>query len=318
MKHCNLLRPLLLKDLFNTEIPSDYCDFKKWVSSGNYIVRGIPSTTSIEIDVNNEYAFNHMMAFDSCRMAAAAFETMLNIRSVEHIPKSIGWIVIKSYYAAFFSAHSIMRCFGYVCSQLEKGHVNQLNGFAQAVGLLGSVKPEAGFFSGVYESSSRTILLRKMKNTHEDTWSTLVDCLNFVSQEVLSVAGLSAHKQKISADISDLVFRLTDRGRLAKGNYLSQFRNAVNYRQEHDSWHPYGKQSVRAEKVTLLLSSWKNVEDVSTAVWKESLDSYNFFVACRDIVNLNYSLINLLIENSVKDNFYKRWPGMLLNVAKTA
>lgn len=121
MKHYNLLRPLLLQYLLDTEVPDKRCDFKAWVSLGKYIVRDIPSNAEIDIEANNEHAFYHMIAFDSCRMAAASFETMHNIQSVVSLPKSVGWVAIKSYYAAFFSAHSIMRCFGYTCSQLEKG-----------------------------------------------------------------------------------------------------------------------------------------------------------------------------------------------------
>ncbi|NRH26582.1 hypothetical protein [Pseudomonas sp. MS19] len=315
MKHCELFRPLILPGLLRTEVPTDRCDFKNWISSGNYLLRGI-SSNSVDIEVNNDYAFNHMIAYDSCRMATAAFETMHNIQSSTALPKSIGWIAIKSYYAAFFSAHSIMRCFGYTCSQLEKGHAMQLNGYAQTIGLAQIIKAEAGFFSGVYDRGSRIHRITKMKNTHEDTWATLNECLKKVSRDILMVTGLSVHKQQVSASLTDIVFKLTDKGRLVKGNYLSQFRNAVNYRQEHDLWHPYGKNSIQAEKVVTYLASWKDVEDMSTAIWKESLEAYNFFVACRDVVNLNYLLIRLVIESSENSsNLYKRWPAKLLNIA---
>lgn len=319
MKHYELLRPLLLQGLLHSEA-SDYCfDFKKWVSSGNYIVRNIPTNKSIEIEVNNEFAFHHMMAFDICRMATASFETMRNIQQVSSLPKSFGWIAIKSYYAAFFSAHSLIRCFGYTCSQLERGHVAKLNSFGQAVGLADEIRPEAGFFSGAYNQNGRILLLRKMKNTHEDTWRTLVDCLNETSQNVLNVTGLSTNKQEVSARISDLIDKITDRGRLANGNYLSQFRNSVNYRHEHDSWYPYGKSSIKSEKIISMMKKWDTEEDLSFLVWKESRESYNFFVTCRDIVNLNYLLIQILISNSTNSkNLYKRWPQKLLRITSAA
>ncbi len=318
MKNIELLRPLLLQDLLCTEITTDNCDFKKWVSSGKYLVRNISTNMTVDIEVNNEHAFHHMIAFDSCRMAAAAFETMLNIQASETLPKSIGWISIKTYYAAFFSAHSIMRCFGYVCSQLERGHANQLNEFGSIVGLSNTIKPEAGFFSGSYSPHNRILTIKKMKNTHEDTWSTLLDCLNKVSQDVLTIAGLSSRKQTLSADINDLVVRLTDSGRLPKGNFLSQYRNAVNYRHEYDSWHPYGKQSIKSEKIISLLGNWKSENYDYPPVWKGATDSYNFFICCRDVLNLNYLLINLIIKSSGKVNFYKRWPGKLLNISSAA
>lgn len=197
-------------------------------------------------------------------------------------------------------------------------HVNQLNDFGQAVGLSGSIKAGAGYFSGVYDPNSRIYSLKKMKNTHEDTWRTLVECLNKISKEVLGVTGLRSHQQQISASISELVYKLTDGGRLLKGNYLSRFRNAVNYRQEYDSWHPYGKHSIKSEKIISLLETWRNEEDTSTSAWKESLESFNFFSTCRNVVNLNYFLIQLIVKNSKnKNNFYKRWPNNLLNITST-
>ncbi|MEW8201960.1 MAG: hypothetical protein AB2697_23105 [Candidatus Thiodiazotropha endolucinida] len=319
MNNIELLRPILLQGLLSTEVPPVSLDFKQWVSGGNYIVRDIPSRKTIKIEVNNDYSFNHMITFDSCRMACASFETMNNIQSISSLPKSIGWIAIKSYYAAFFSAHSIMRCFGYICSQLKREHIEQLNNYGLAVGLTHSFQPEAGVFAGEFEPTSRILLLKKMNNTHEDTWNTLVTCLKMISTKVLSVSGLSTHKQQISSVIDDIVIKLTDDGRLAKGNYLSQFRNAVNYRQEHDAWHPYGKNSIKADKVVNLLSTWPKEDRVSPSIWKESKDAYNFFLTCRDLVSLNQQIINLIVANS--DNvstLYKRWPIKLLHITSAA
>ena len=319
MKHYELLRPLLLQGLLENEV-SDHCvEFKNWVSSGNYIVRDVPTNKSIEIEINNEFSFHNMMAFDVCRMAAASFETMQHIQQSSALPKSFGWIAIKSYYAAFFSAHSIMRCFGYSCSQLERGHVTQLNSFGQAIGLSSLIKPEAGYFSGTYDQSSRILKLKKMNNTHEDTWRTLLDCLNEVSQNILNVTGLSSRKQQVSARVSDLIDIITDNGRLTNGSYLSQFRNSVNYRQEHDSWYPYGKSSIKAEKIVAMMTKWDAQENLSFHVWKESRETYNFFAACRDIVNLNFVLIQILSSESTNArNLYKRWPEKLIRLCSSA
>lgn len=319
MKHIELLRPILLQGLLNTEIPVETTDFKKWISSGNYIVRDIPSNKVIEIEVNNEYAFNHMVAFDSCRMASASFETMESIHSISSLPKSFAWIAIKSYYAAFFSAHSIMRCFGNICSQLERSHVTQLNSYGLTVGLKNSIRSDAGFFAGKYDPLTRLLVLEKMSNTHEDTWRAFKKCLQIISTKVLTVSGLTVHKQQVSATVDDIIFRLTDRGRLSKGNYLSQYRNAVNYRQEHDAWHPYGKNSIKSEKIIGILSGWRQEDSISPAVWKESKDSYSFFLTCRDVVSLNHQIIKLVISNSENAaNMYRRWPGKLLSLATAA
>lgn len=317
MKDIDLLRSLLVQGLLETEVPKEKHDFKAWISSGKYIVRSILSPTHIELVINNDYAFNHMLAFDSCRMASAAFETMENVQAVARLPQSYGWIAIKCYYASFFAAHSIMRSFGYTCNQLEKGHIDLLNEYGLVVGLTSSIRPEAGFFSGRYDHSNTSFELIKMKNTHEDTWYWLVKCLEMLSQRVLNVPGVTSKKQGLSAAIDDLIHRLKDGSRFSKGNYLSHFRNAVNYRQEFHSWHPYGKSSIKSEKIISLISTWQSDEIQTIAGWKESKDAYKFFFTCSEVVNFSYLLMNLIMNNSTnRKNLYRYWPNKLLNVLR--
>lgn len=76
-------------------------DFKSWISSGQYIIRSVPSKKEIQIEINNDYAFSHMLAYDSCRTATASFESMQSIHSINGLPKSYSWIAITCYYAAF-------------------------------------------------------------------------------------------------------------------------------------------------------------------------------------------------------------------------
>ncbi len=316
MKYFDLVRPLVLQNLFDVDAHSASIDFKKWIAAGNYLVRDIPTPLQVHIEANNEFRFHEMIAHDSCRMASAAFETMYAIHSTPSLSKSYSWIAIKAYYAAFLSAHSIMRCFGYTCSQLERGHVRQINDFGQIVGLSESIRAEAGYFSGVYDKTSRILLLKRMKNTHEDTWGTFVSCLEKMSMDLLGVAGLTNHKQQLSVEVTDLISILNKNGKLGKGNFLSQFRNAVNYRQEHHCWHPYGKSSIKSDKIVSYLNSWTKTDPTSTPSWKESQEAYNFFYACRTIVHINYFLIKMCAEYSASNtNIYNRWPLKLVSIA---
>ena len=315
MNNIDFLRSLIIQDLFDSEISKDNCDFKSWISSGKFIVRSISSISQIELEINDGYTFGRMLSFDSCRMASAAFETMESIQAVPQLPQSYGWIAIKCYYAAFFAAHSIMRFFGYTFSQLERGHVQLLIDYGSAIGLTSTIKADAGFFAGKYDNSQRSFELNKMGKTHEDTWYWLIKCLEQLSQKVLNVSGVTSKKQILSADLNDLINDLKDEGRLFKGNYLTQFRNAVNYRHEYHSWHPYGKNSIKAEKIISLISTWRNQELQYVSHWKESKKAYKFFCTCSKIVNLSYLLVKLMISNSTRQrNLYKNWPNKVLSI----
>lgn len=317
MPQYDLLRPLLIQGLFNTEATQGNTDFKSWISSGKYLVRTISTGSTVEIEINDDHAFHNMLAHDGCRMACAAFETMENIQLTPKLPKSFGWIAIKCYYAAFFAAHSILRSFGYTCSQLERGHIDILNAYGASVGITETLKSEGGFFVGHYNKQNRIFEIKKMKNTHEDTWHWLTTCLKKISNEALQVSGITAEKQALSAHIGDLVFNLQDGGKLLKGSYLSQFRNAVNYRHEFNSWHPYGKKSIQAEKIMAIIAEWKGEKKTSSHSWKESKEVLKFFNTCIDIIILNRVLMDLIINNSAtKNNFYARWPNKLLNLTR--
>lgn len=319
MKHFDLVRPLILQGLFQSEMPTESNDFKKWIASGQYVVRNILPQNSLEIEANNEHAFYQMMSHDACRMAAAAFESMFNIYPAKTLPKSFSWIAIKAYYAAFFAANSTMRCFGYTCSQLEKGHINQINEFATLLTQPHSLKVQRGYYTGTFDPNSRIIHLEKMKNTHEDTWKTYSSFLSKLESSVLTVNGVSSHKQLLSSSLTDLRTKLTDDGRFSQGSYLSSFRNAVNYRQEHNSWHPYGSNAVEAKKIIDYLDSWKMDDMTSSSVWRESIESYKFFSACREVVHINYLLIKIMSESSAhRTNLFKQWPLKLLRLAYRA
>lgn len=314
-----MLRPLIIQGLYRTEISGETCEFKSWVSSGKYLVRAVLGPKEIQIEINNDYAFSHMLAYDICRMATASFETMENVNVVEILPKSYGWIAIKSYYAAFFAAHAIMRCFGYTCSHLERGHIKLLNDYCLALGFPDSLKPESGVFSGTYEPTTRMFSLKKLNNTHEDTWSLFIQCLMALSLEVLNLNTVTAKKQALSAKIDDLIIYMKDGGKFPKGNFLSNFRNSINYRHEYNSWHPYGKSAIHSEKIVTLINNWKCENVPLVCDWNKTKDVFNFFYSCTEIVSLCHKLVNIILANSeTNKNLYSRWPGKFLKLTSTA
>lgn len=318
MQNIELVRPLITQSLFSTVATKELTDFKHWISSGKYLVRDLPNTKTILIEANNDNAFSTMLAFDICRTATAAFETMENIQANKNLPKSYGWIAIKCYYAAFFSAHSIMRCFGYTCSQLERGHIQIIHDYYSTVGSSNNLKIEGGYFCGEYNVGNRSLNLTKMVgNTHEETWGLFIKCLENLSRNILGVKGVTSDKQKLSSDIDGVISALKDRGRLPKGNYLSQFRNAINYRQEYCAWHPYGKTAIQTEKVLNMVGKWKQEIVLTSSIWKESPDAYNFFHTSVNLVNLCQHLMRLMHKNcDSKSNLFSRWPNKFIQTSK--
>lgn len=315
MKNIVLLRPLLVKGILETTNQNKYIDFKTWIASGKFLVNSVNSSSSFELYINDEFHFVEMLSFDSNRMATAGFETIESISFNEKLPKSFGWIAIQAYYAAFFSAHSIMRNFGYSCSQLEKGHIQDINDYATALGMQGSLKKDGGYYRAIYNKNNSTLNIKKMENTHEDTWHTFIECLKYLSINVLLVAGISNDKKALSSEIDQLILDLQHNGQYANGAFLTKFRNAINYRQEYQAWHPYGKSNIQAQAIINLIKNWKNCPLPNPARWKRSPDVFDFFMCCLKIVNLNYVILLMIMSNSTqKKNFYSQWSNSFLKL----
>ena len=105
-----IIFPRLISLLHFNEITgrqsSGFCN---WIVDGNYqIYTDIkPASFTLDISSVSKSSLLKAFAFDCNRMAAASFESMQLIGKNELLPKSTAWLVIQSYYSAFFAAHSI-------------------------------------------------------------------------------------------------------------------------------------------------------------------------------------------------------------------
>lgn len=293
--------------------PNNPPDFKSWINSGVYTVVAVPSKDEFSLHIRDYVAFSSMLSHDASRMSSASFESVKSIRYQEDMPKSLAWAAIQSYYAAFFSAHAILRFFGYVCSYLERGHVVTLDQYASLQGLDGVLKYAAGYFCGTYDNVSNQLNLKRLRNTHEDTWKLLSSLLESLSQDVLEVQGLGTKKQEISSYLSDLKLCLSNRGRHSSEAWLSYVRNSVNYRQEHGAWYPHGNQQEAVERVMRLISMWcvKDSSIFNSISPKSDLEF--FFEACSRVVNFHYVLLGDLCSISKSSNgCFERLPKRFL------
>ncbi|TNZ65346.1 hypothetical protein CGK42_24295, partial [Vibrio parahaemolyticus] len=84
-------------------------------------------------DLNDLYI---SFAFDINRMATSSFESIHGIEPNQNFPKSIGWLVVRLYYAAYYAAHAILRLFGISCSQFDQQESRVITEIAKVWGHL--------------------------------------------------------------------------------------------------------------------------------------------------------------------------------------
>lgn len=193
-------------------------DIKAWVANQNYFFDQDISKASFSLRASDPDQLRQALANDTNRLAGAAFESAAGIGIDSFLPRSLAWGTIRSYYAAFFAAHGLMRLFGTACVQLEDEHVDQVLTAAQAFGRSGGLSTlDKGFFSAYIEPSFDRITFARLSDSHRDTWTTLLTVIDQIDASIPGSTALSAHKIEASSLLSDLRSGLTQSGAV-KGN----------------------------------------------------------------------------------------------------
>jgi hypothetical protein len=179
---------------------------------------------------------------DAVALSIAAFESSAAASAKSHNPKACAWQFIKYYYSAFFAANALMRLGGFACTNLSATETGALNEQAYLYGLGGATKSDslqpALFLVEVNAASSSVALhaINAKGGVHAQFWSGFNHYLSS-----LEVAFKSATTSEKTQALTELIQLQTALGRAghSSGAWLSEIRNAVNYRFEHGLWFPY-------------------------------------------------------------------------------
>jgi len=251
-------------------------DIKGWIANQNYYIDEDLTLKSFSLRASDKDYLKASLANDCNRMAMAAIESISGIKTDDIMNKSGAWGIIRSYYAAFFSIHSIMRMFGISCSQLEQDHVDKIYELSNIFGKTGSIsKLEKGFYSIEIDKSFTNVQFYKYKDSHKDTWERFLILLEKLKDQSISVSSLSNYKIE-AIDILYSIKKGITRSHCGKsGNWLSVIRNSVNYQQSHGVWYPYEKRPVAPSYINKIASEWtKRSEDLKSSLTKSDIETF--------------------------------------------
>lgn len=308
-----LLRSLWLKDL-HKHPGGMKKDFKKWVASGIYRINSINGQSEISLSVLDIEPFIDSIAYDIARFSCASIESLEGINETINFPKSTAWTAIRFYYSAYYAAHSIIRVFGLVFSQLDDSSIRTLNQYANSIYGITTTLKNSGNYQGQFDPTSGQLKLIYKKDSHRDLWKAFVTLLKRLSSDVLQVNGLTKEKQSLSASLINLVDALEKNGVHQGGNWLSSYRNEINYRHEHGAWFPYSKDSIRFNEIKKFLSPWRQKMESFDLLLSEKNEIKKFYATCFSVNMLCRCLIDDLsstapnnnIQNSMAIAFRKR------------
>lgn len=262
----------------------------EWIVEKDYLVVSMPSRTEVVLRVLKSEDAIAGYAHDASRMACAAFESFIGLADTSRLPRSCGWTNITAYYGAFFAAHAILRMCGNACFQLEAKQKARIDKVADSFGLLAPGGIETGFYVAHFDAASAEITLRKSaadkKGSHGVLWETFSSELRRFSN---SMIGTSALYNKPALFISDLADSLCQKG--LNGTWLSNVRNAVNYRHEFGAWFPYKNLAVERKELLAIVAHWQR--QPQTIHLKLSEDTLKKHVAVSTaIVSICHLMVN--------------------------
>lgn len=260
-----------------------------WIASGDYQPYDLFQPAGFSLYYSEPLGPAEAFGYDATRFAAASFETIHNIPLRLPHPKALGWLLIQSYYSAFFSAQAILRMLGISLTYVDGEGVKRIARLASAYGNLNDVN----LVSGQYLIRSKPQLTRLdfslangANGPHVAVWRVVAQLLSDVSTAILVSSPASVNAQRAALRLDNLRLALTEDGGLANGSWLSQVRNSVNYQLAYGVWYPYQGSGANYDSFPAILTKWRK-EPLS---WDLSPDSsrklQRYLESCISLVSI--------------------------------
>jgi hypothetical protein len=314
----NVIRPLWLRGL-NDISGVHVKGIDGWICDEEYQIYSPVTATSFVLNVANPEPLLEAYASDINRIAVASFETPDSIVRLSAFPKSTAWLVIKTYYAAFFAAHAFIRMLGMSCSTVDREQINSIARVANLYNNASSQPMRGGLYRMSFNPVAGQLEGAHIKNVaagpHEAFWLIFHERIGRLSSEVLTTGvETTANRQLVSGKLSELASNLSFASS-GKGRWLSVIRNSVNYNLKHATWYPYAGQKPYYPQLFDKKSEWKADPmelDLTSHVGK---DLRRFQVTCDFIIGmLRTSITEMVRRCSVGKSFHTFGSVAFLNL----
>lgn len=256
-------------------------DIRAWLGRGSFQVDPQSTDQKIILSVGSNEEFLQALAVDVNRIGSSIEETYQSISEVKNLPKSLAWLMIKLYYAAFFSAHVILRTHGVACTYLTAADLLEFKKIGKIYGASALAGLSSGYYIFAIDTHTKNVTISVQKSglgSHEQLWAEFHRQLLAMRASVQAAPFLEAkYKTQIDKEYEVLSDVLTGGGAF-NGNWLSKMRNDVNYRQEHGVWFPYGSKVAAKEWVHKMEGAVTGASRVVPTV--ASADVKKFIEAC--------------------------------------
>lgn len=217
-----------------------------WLSQGEWGPSRAVTKRAASLSVFDSSLLSDAFGNDFIRLSMAAFESAASVVARNDEPRSCAWQIISYYYAAYYAANALMRLSGVFSTNLGAGLCAEVNERALLYGVGGvgrNDKVSPGVYYGTFTpSGSPELSLRSLAGVsggvHIQFWCAFLRFLEALLPQIAASPLASPEKAAARQEVAVLKLALS-RGGKQQGSWLSEVRNAVNYRLEGGVWFPY-------------------------------------------------------------------------------
>ncbi|WP_339012586.1 hypothetical protein [Aeromonas popoffii] len=287
--------------------------YRGWIAKKSYRMSLPFKSKEFILDVYSHDEILLPYAFDINRMAASAFESIHGITPDNGLPKSTGWLVIRSYYSSYFAMQAILRIFGISCSQFDSNEAKAVTDVANIYSLQNGYTASTGYYVCTYDVLTSKAHCKHLNNTHQDVWKIFYELLEKLATKVSTSDFLKKDRDAVIQYLFKLREGLSHRNTLTSGSWLSKVRNEVNYTHSMGAWYPYQNSVNEHDKMFRITRSWNRVPTQDTIHSElSSCDQLLFVSTCVSIVSLCHALLSDIFKLN-KDVYLKNGAMRLAN-----
>lgn len=310
MRCTDLLFPFVPGCLLHESNPTS--TLKVWLQDGDFELDTASSASQTPVIRNATRSFEPTLAREVDRFLCAMGESFSELQPSHFASRSIGWALIRAYYASYFAAHAILRMTGRCVTQID----SQLSVAVMRTLLTTGGAPTWTIGRSQYlvkYDEAQQLLLFEDKHaaqggSHQFVWKKFGE---LIAELIASSAPLGSAYQSEILILSRISDTLTSQQGFTDYSWLSTVRNSVNYSFSHSVWFPFdGMNSRISAKLIQQLRCDDSTDILSTNPSTQS-DLEKFCEATSFIVSFANASANKIAQRSTTKPFISKSYGKL-------
>lgn len=313
-----LFRNFWAYGLNEIETPSQI-DLKGWILNGSdYQIHSPINSDNFIISTYSRENFLLPISKDCNRFNCSAIESVVKCSDQSILPNSVSWLLLRQYYAAFYSAHSILRMLGKSLTQIDNIHKQKIEQIADLYLQRNGVNINAGYYMVEYRSNDRQIFFKKAttsssSGSHKVLWKIFGEELKYINNTTLSNPSTQVIQNTV-IKIEDLLYNLSY---ISSPNYrwLSTVRNEINYQHKYNVWFPNKLNSKELKAILSTKNSWNDKPEKIELKNLTGQELLRFSNTCKFIIALCIEVsLDMHGRSSSEASFHKMGIKKIMNL----